>query len=72
MHSIKTDYNSSSYPTPSIRLRVGHSIGAWNVINEEGMNVHFETINAKIALFENLLIEAHMLIPEQLNILAYM
>ncbi len=51
---------------------MGHSIGAWNVINEEGMNVHFETINAKITLFENLLIEAHMLIPEQLNILAYM
>ena len=34
-------------------------------INEEGMNAHFDAIDAKLTIYENLLNEAHVLFPEQ-------
>ena len=34
-------------------------------INEEGMNAHFDAIDAKLTMYEDLLNEAHVLFPEQ-------
>lgn len=39
-----------------------------DVINKEGLNAHFYTIDAKLAMYENLLYEAPTLFPDRLGL----